>query len=286
MASLTDVADRAGYTIGAVYSNFSSKDGLFLAVMRDRLPRIEAMLAGAFAADGQSASGPAASVDERITQELDRLAAGEDSVPLDLVAAPVGVSDPCRGRSEDVGRACRVRAPMPRDHRPSHRAIRGDIGIVLPVSAIELAELTSALSDGLRAAHAEGRSALTSGQGLRLVVAALIETSPRVGRPDRHSRSGRRHQPIDATGRSGGETASEPGAPRRRAGAPGAESDRCRARRHSSFGQVRLQPGCLVGAGILPDDRRDRQAGLPILAAPWLSQACSSVGVRAKRSCQ
>ena len=125
MASLTDVADRAGYTIGAVYSNFSSKDGLFLAVMRDRLPRIEAMLAGALAADGQSASGPAASVDERITQRARPTGRRRGFRAFDLVAAPVGVSDPCRGRSEDVGRACRVRAPMPRDHRPSHRAIRG-----------------------------------------------------------------------------------------------------------------------------------------------------------------
>jgi hypothetical protein len=56
-----------------------------------------------------------------------------------------------------------------------------DVGIVLPLSAIEVAEVTTALSDGMRAAYAEGRSTLTSGQGLRLVVAALIATSARVG---------------------------------------------------------------------------------------------------------
>jgi hypothetical protein len=54
------------------------------------------------------------------------------------------------------------------------------VGVVLPLSAIQLAELTSALTDGLRAAYAEGRSSLTSGQGLRQVVAAFIATSPRV----------------------------------------------------------------------------------------------------------
>jgi AcrR family transcriptional regulator len=181
MASLADVADRAGYTIGAVYSNFSSKDGLFLAVMRDRLPRIEAMLASAFAADEQPASGPAVSVDERITGELDRMAAREDSVP----------SNWWRLLSEfriHAAADATTWAELAESERRCREIIAGyierfaaDIGIVLPVSAIEVAELTSALSDGLRAAHAEGRSTLTSGQGLRLVVAALIETSPRVG---------------------------------------------------------------------------------------------------------
>jgi hypothetical protein len=46
--------------------------------------------------------------------------------------------------------------------------------------AMQLAELTGALTDGLRAAHAEGRSAMTSGEGLRRVVSAMIATSSRV----------------------------------------------------------------------------------------------------------
>ena len=36
-ASIEDVADLAGYTKGAVYSNFSSKDELFLAVLQARM---------------------------------------------------------------------------------------------------------------------------------------------------------------------------------------------------------------------------------------------------------
>jgi AcrR family transcriptional regulator len=36
-ASLSDVADRAGHTIGAVYSNFASKDDVFRALMVERL---------------------------------------------------------------------------------------------------------------------------------------------------------------------------------------------------------------------------------------------------------
>jgi hypothetical protein len=37
-----------------------------------------------------------------------------------------------------------------------------------------------ALTDGLRAAHAEGRSRMTSGEGLRRVVQALLATSARI----------------------------------------------------------------------------------------------------------
>jgi len=43
--------------------------------------------------------------------------------------------------------------------------------------AIEIAELSMALTDGLRAAHAEGRSRMTSGEGLRLVIKVLMATS-------------------------------------------------------------------------------------------------------------
>jgi AcrR family transcriptional regulator len=38
-ATLDEVARRAGFTKGAVYSNFKSKDDLFLAVMDDRIER-------------------------------------------------------------------------------------------------------------------------------------------------------------------------------------------------------------------------------------------------------
>jgi AcrR family transcriptional regulator len=180
-ASLAAVAERAGYTIGAVYSNFSGKDELFMAVMRDRLPRVEAMFAAAMPADGAAVPGSTGSVDERITRELDRLAAAEDSVTpswwrllaeFRAHAAPDPVAWTELAESE---RRCReiIARQIGR--------FAADTGLVLPLSPIELAELTSALTDGLRAAYAEGRSTITPSQGLRQVVAALIATSPRVG---------------------------------------------------------------------------------------------------------
>ena len=180
-SSLADVADRAGYTIGAVYSNFSSKDDLFFAVMRDRLPRVEAMLAAALPADGAPGSGSRDSVDDRITRELDRMAASEDAVPpgwwrLLYEFRTHAASDPvARAELADAERRCREIIAR---HIERFAA---SVGIILPLSPIELAELTSALTDGLRAAHDEGRSTMTSGQGLRQVVAAMIAASPRVG---------------------------------------------------------------------------------------------------------
>jgi AcrR family transcriptional regulator len=50
-ATLDQVAAAAGFTKGAVYSNFASKDELFLALLedqaRDRVTRVETALAGA-----------------------------------------------------------------------------------------------------------------------------------------------------------------------------------------------------------------------------------------------
>ena len=45
-ASLDEIAEVAGYTKGAVYSNFGSKDELFLAVLQDRMRRQVELLNG------------------------------------------------------------------------------------------------------------------------------------------------------------------------------------------------------------------------------------------------
>ncbi len=48
-ASIDDVADAAGYTKGAVYSNFASKTDLMLAVIEDRIRRQSEVVADSFA---------------------------------------------------------------------------------------------------------------------------------------------------------------------------------------------------------------------------------------------
>jgi AcrR family transcriptional regulator len=180
VASLADVADRAGYTIGAVYSNFASKDELFRALMRERLRMAEAALAAAFPDNESISSAPAGSVEDRIEQELDRMAAGEDAVPLRwwrllYEYRAYAATDPAAwAELSDLDRRCRE---IIAGHIERFAA---SVGQVLPMSGMELAELTLALTDGLRAAHADGRSTMSSGEGLRLVVKALMVTAARV----------------------------------------------------------------------------------------------------------
>jgi AcrR family transcriptional regulator len=178
-ASLTDVADRAGYTIGAVYSNFASKDALFQALMEDRLRAVEANLAAALPATGPVQADDAGSIDDQIEAELDRMQAAEDAVPPGWWRLLAEFRSYAADRP-DVRRELDASDRRCRDLIANHidRFATG-IGIHLPMPALELAELTTALTDGLRAAHADGRTEVTPGEGLRRVVAAMLAEARR-----------------------------------------------------------------------------------------------------------
>jgi len=174
-ASLSDVADRAGHTIGAVYSNFASKDELFRALMVERLRLFEAGLEAA--AYRPNVGADARSREQRIESALDQMAASEDAVPvrwwrLLYEYRTYAAADPAAW-AELAALERRCRELIARQIENFSAAF----GTVLPRSPTELAELTLALTDGLRAAHAEGRSTMTSGEGLRLVVKALSAMS-------------------------------------------------------------------------------------------------------------
>src|SRR5262245_14758188 len=53
-ATLDEVAATAGFSKGAVYSNFTSKDDLFLALLEDRMDRLFEATATAIADEGAS----------------------------------------------------------------------------------------------------------------------------------------------------------------------------------------------------------------------------------------
>lgn len=180
-ASLYDVAERAGHTIGAVYSNFASKDELFRSLMAERLRLLEADLEAAASyrpTDGVDTS----SREERIERALDHIAASESSVParwwrLLYEYRSYAATDPdAWAELAALEQHCRELIAR------QIEALAGAFEMVLPRSPMELAELTMALTDGLRAAHAEGRSAMTSGEGLRLVMRAVIALSERTER--------------------------------------------------------------------------------------------------------
>jgi AcrR family transcriptional regulator len=176
-ASLNDVADRAGYTIGAVYSNFAGKDELFRALMLERLRMFEEGLASAALQDASRSGTTPRSREDRIEDALDRLAAGENSVPprwwrLLYEYRAHAASDPAAWRElAALERRCRELIAADTER------VAAELGLTLPLPAIEIAELTMALTDGLRAAHAEGRSRMSSAEGLRLVTKAMMASS-------------------------------------------------------------------------------------------------------------
>ena len=73
-ASLEEIAEAAGFTRGAVYSNFENKEELFFAVL-DR--HVELQLA-AFDAFFEDSGGPVAAADEDVARVWRQLAAGSD----------------------------------------------------------------------------------------------------------------------------------------------------------------------------------------------------------------
>ena len=175
-ATIADVADRAGYTIGAVYSNFEGKDSLFTALMAERLQRVEANLTEQF--DGRTAAYDPSPhvVEQRIQAELDALEAAEDAAPASwgrlLHEYRAYVADDPVAKADLLELDLRCRDIIAR-HVERFAA---SIGLDLPLPATQLVELTNALSDGLRSAHADGRASMTSGRGFRLIVESMIES--------------------------------------------------------------------------------------------------------------
>jgi AcrR family transcriptional regulator len=176
-ATLTDVADRAGYTIGAVYSNFASKDELFHAIMRVGLAMFVRSLAERLADVKAGSANSTYTSKELIELELDRMAAAENAVPerswrlLYEYRTYTATNPAARAELADAERLC-----LDILARYIDRFLAA-VGIVPPLPPMELAELSMAMSDGLRVAHADGRSRMTSGEGLRLLVKLLIESA-------------------------------------------------------------------------------------------------------------
>ena len=69
-ATLDEVAATAGFTKGAVYSNFKSKDDLFLALLEDRTDRQLAVVSDVLAAGGHEAAEQFPRVSELFRGEL------------------------------------------------------------------------------------------------------------------------------------------------------------------------------------------------------------------------
>lgn len=174
--AIEEIAERAGYSIGAVYSNFTGKDDLFLSLMRERLQGLED---GLLHSSSQPPTAPPSPEDRAATldAELDQLARAEEAVPpgwwrllAEFRAYAETNSDV---RRELLETEARCRGIIARDIE----RVATTYGFETPMSPDDMADVSIAILDGLRAAHAQGRLAMTSAQAYRWVVAMMIETS-------------------------------------------------------------------------------------------------------------
>ncbi|NHC22908.1 TetR/AcrR family transcriptional regulator [Nocardioides sp. IC4_145] len=140
-ASLDDVAAAAGFTKGAVYSNFGSKEGLVAALVDDR---VSAYLDLGLAA----VDDPAATLPERARALGDRLtAASDEQHDWHLLFLELWQRAVRTGRTDDsfVRRHGELRAAV----AEAVAAHAEQAGAELPLPAASVATLLLALSNGL-----------------------------------------------------------------------------------------------------------------------------------------
>jgi AcrR family transcriptional regulator len=142
-ASIEEIAERAGYSHGAVYSNFAGKAELFLTVFEDYMARRARELAGTQAALGQGAPIEARAR-SLADQWMERFAADRESFVLQMEFLVHAARDPdLAGRLG--ARSAALRETVAR-YISSYEA---EAGSKFPLPAQELALVLRALGIGL-----------------------------------------------------------------------------------------------------------------------------------------
>jgi AcrR family transcriptional regulator len=172
-ASVDQIADQAGYSKGAVYSNFAGKEALFLELLRSRmseeLQELQAMLDR-----GQSAPEMLRALKERYSN-LDR------QEVWCLLSAEFQLQ---------AGRHAEFAEPFAALYRDQRKAIARLLtqlaekaGVAPPPNALEVATSLMALTHGIalqRAADPDSVPAATAGRAMETLIGAILE--PRRGK--------------------------------------------------------------------------------------------------------
>jgi AcrR family transcriptional regulator len=174
--AIEEVAERAGYSIGAVYSNFTGKDDLFLNLMRERLEGLEDGLRRWSSQQPRTALAPQDRA-VALEAELDQMARGEEATPAGwwrlLAEFRAYAETNVDVRRELLESEARCRGIIASDIE----RIATTYGLDTGMSPNDMADISIAILDGFRAAHAQGRLAMTPAQAYRRVVAMMIESS-------------------------------------------------------------------------------------------------------------
>jgi AcrR family transcriptional regulator len=142
-ASVEEIAEEAGYSHGAVYSNFSGKAELFLAVFEDYMAERVRELA-----ETQMALAEDAPLEQRARaladQWMDRLGRDPESVVLHMEFIAHS------GRDRELARRFGARSSAMREALARYiRHYQEEVGAELPLSADDLAMAMRALGIGL-----------------------------------------------------------------------------------------------------------------------------------------
>jgi AcrR family transcriptional regulator len=139
-ASVAEIAEEAGYSHGAVYSNFEGKEDLFLALYEEWVAKRVAEIEATFSGEETLAGGARAAVDDW----LGRLASDPEAFLLRLEFTVRAARDPKLGRKLGT----RVGAVPLAIRRLIEEGAEAE-GVELPVAAEDLALALQAVSLGL-----------------------------------------------------------------------------------------------------------------------------------------
>ena len=168
--SLDQIAADAGYTKGAVYSNFASKEDLFFAVYERRAAVAEAQMAELFEAD------PAAGLD-RISADTSARRDRDDgwlAVFFEFWAHVIRHPE-LRGRFAAIHR--RLQLPV----AGALERVAAERGVELPVAALPLAVASGAMQIGLALERLTQPEVVDEALGVRMAHLLLEELERRTG---------------------------------------------------------------------------------------------------------
>jgi AcrR family transcriptional regulator len=155
--SLDQIAAAAGYTKGAVYSNFASKEDLFFAVYERRAAAAEAQMAEIFRGDaGAGLNRISVETSGRINRDDGWLAAFFE------FWAHVIRRPELRGRFAEIHR--RVQVPVAR----ALERVAAERGVELPEEALRLAVASGAMQIGLALERLTQPDVIDEALGLRM----------------------------------------------------------------------------------------------------------------------
>jgi AcrR family transcriptional regulator len=175
-ASVEDICERAGFTRGAFYSNFASKDDLVLALSTRQMERVVERITAA-ARTEDSPEAVLAAVLAALADEPDR---HERSLLLTTEFTLHAIRDP------------EARAAWAAQQREVREAVVAAVddavdarGLTLPVSTEQLVLIAMALSQATATQRLVEPGALETGELERLVLPLLLGLATRRERPSR-----------------------------------------------------------------------------------------------------